>query len=82
MTVVRGNNTHLRPARVVGGGALLWCLLPPRAESKAVQVWLGKEGGRKEEKDKGSGRESTREAEVEGSSWWGGATRRSPAAPF
>lgn len=30
---------------------LLWCLLPPRAKSKAVQVWLWRDKGRGEEEE-------------------------------
>lgn len=58
---------------------LLWCLLPPGAESKAVQVWLRRERGGRE----GRGREEV-EKGGRGAGRWvrGGATRRSPEAPF
>lgn len=63
---------------------LLWCLLPPRAESKAVQVWLRrrkggreKEEGRGEEVEKGGGGGGRGGKCVKG-----GATRHSPEAQF
>lgn len=63
---------------------LLWCLLPPRAESKAVQVWLRREKVRREE-EAGMGEEVERggagERKEVGRRVQGGATHHSPGAP-
>lgn len=59
---------------------LLWCLLPPRAESKAVQVWLRREKGGRGEEEGGGG--EVEKGAGEGRRLQGGATRHSPEARF